>query len=292
MSNPLKSRRPRTIAAILVFAGGLAGPLWAEVMQEPSPPPPPSPSPSPSVPPTEHGPKEPIVVRDHRTVRSYPANLGHNVVEVWTRPSLFPFLIGTGATAISFVGDASAIRYFDRHPMKTYGDVGKFLGTGVVAAGVSTAILGAGRYANGDRFRAATYDMSQAVVVNFFYTLIIKESIRRDRPDHSDHLAFPSGHASNAFACAAVWTEQYGWKAAVPGYLAAGLVAGSRLALKKHRLSDVVGGAALGVVVGKSVARWDAKPSRKPLPGEPKVWLGPASAPDGSGLGIGINVVF
>jgi len=180
-------------------------------------------------------------VRDHRTIRSYPANLGHNVVEVWRKESLLPLLIGTGATAVSFLGDNSTIRYFDRHPMKTYGDVGRVLGTGAVAAVASTAILGVGRYANGDRFRAATYDMSQAVVVSFFYTLIIKESTRRDRPDHSDHLAFPSGHASNAFACATVWAEQYGWKAAVPGYLAAGFIAGSRLALKKHRLSDVVG---------------------------------------------------
>jgi membrane-associated phospholipid phosphatase len=231
-------------------------------------------------------------VRDHRTIRSYPANLGHNVVEVWRKESLLPLLIGTGATAASALGDNSTIRYFDRHPMKTYGDVGRVLGTGAVAAVASTAILGVGRYANGDRFRAATYDMSQAVVVSFFYTLIIKESTRRDRPDHSDHLAFPSGHASNAFACATVWAEQYGWKGAVPGYLAAGFIAGSRLALKKHRLSDVVGGATLGVIVGQSVARWDKKPSRKPLPGTPKVWLGPASAPDGSGLGIGINVVF
>ena len=231
-------------------------------------------------------------MRDHRTIRSYPANLGHNVVEVWRKESLLPLLIGTGATAVSFLGDNSTIRYFDRHPMKTYGDVGRVLGTGAVAAVASTAILGVGRYANGDRFRAATYDMSQAVVVSFFYTLIIKESTRRDRPDHSDHLAFPSGHASNAFACATVWAEQYGWKGAVPGYLAAGFIAGSRLALKKHRLSDIVGGATLGVIVGQSVARWDKKPSHKPLPGELKVWLGPASAPDGSGLGIGINVVF
>ncbi len=231
-------------------------------------------------------------MRDHRTIRSYPANLGHNVVEVWRKESLLPLLIGSGATATSFLGDASTVRYFDRHPMKNYGNVGKFVGTGAVAAAASTAVFGLGQYANGDRFKAAAYDMSQAVVVNFFYTLIIKESVRRDRPDHSDHLAFPSGHASNAFACATVWAEQYGWKAAVPGYLAAGLVAGSRLALKKHRLSDIVSGATLGVIVGQSVARWDKKPSHKPLPGEPKVWLGPASAPDGSGLGIGINVVF
>ena len=281
------SRPSRTLAVLVVSACALGVPRSAAA-QNPSP----SPSPSPSVVPTEDEPKEPIVVRDHRTVRSYPANLGHNVVEVWKKESLMPLLIGSGATGLSFLGDAATVRYFDRHPMKSYGNAGKFLGTGFVAAAASTAVFGAGRYANGDRFKAATYDMSQAVVVNFFYTTVIKEAVRRDRPDHSDQLAFPSGHASNAFACATVWSEQYGWKAAVPGYAIASLIAGSRLALKKHRLSDIVGGATLGVIVGQSVARWDKKPSHKPLPGELKVWLGPASAPDGSGLGIGINVVF
>jgi len=272
-----------------VFA--LAASARAEATTDPPSLPSPSPLPSPSAEPAE-GPKEPIVVRDHRTVRSYPANLGHNVVEVWNRASLWPLLIGSGATATSRLGDDATVRYFERHPMRSYGNTGKLLGTGFVAAAASTAVFGIGQYANGDRFKAAAYDMSQAVVVNFFYTAVIKEAVRRDRPDRSDHRSFPSGHSSNAFACATVWSEQYGWKAAVPGYLAAGLIAGSRLATKKHHLSDIVGGATLGVIVGKSVARWDAKPSRKPVHGRPQAWIVPATAADGSGVGIGISVVF
>jgi len=120
----------------------------------PSPSPSPIPSPSPSVAPTE-GSEEPIVVRDHRTVRSYPANLGHNVVEVWRKPSLMPFLIGSGVTALSFLGDDAVIDYFDSHPAETWGKVGKFLGTGVVAVAASTAVFGIAQYANGDRFKAA-----------------------------------------------------------------------------------------------------------------------------------------
>jgi membrane-associated phospholipid phosphatase len=252
----------------------------------------PAPAPPPPAALPASGPKEPIVVRDHRTIRSYPANLGHNLVEVWTRPTLIPLLVGGATTASGFLLDDEAIRFFDRHPMRAYANVGRVLGTGVVATGVSTAILGVGRYANGDRFRAATYDMSQAVVVNFLYTLAVKEAVRRQRPDASDKSSFPSGHASNAFACATVWAEQYGLKGAIPGYLAAGLVAGSRLALKKHHLSDVVGGATLGYIVGKSVARWDAKPSRKPIPGQPKVGVGPDTALDGSGFGLRVTVRF
>jgi membrane-associated phospholipid phosphatase len=291
--------RPRAMGAGLVIVLALAaGTAWP---QEPAPSPAPatpatapSPTPSPAAPEPEK-PKGPIVVRDHRTIRSFPANLGHNMVEVWTHPSVKPLLIGSAVTALSFTLDHSTIRFFERHPMQTYGDVGRVLGTGAVAAAVSAGVLGVGRYANGDRFRAATYDMSQAVVVNFLYTLAIKEVVRRPRPDLSDKMSFPSGHASNAFACAQVWVEQYGWKAAVPGYLAAGLVAGSRLALKKHNMSDVVAGGTLGIIVGKSVARWDAKPSHKLLPGEtapPKVTFAPDSGPDGTGIGLGVIVRF
>jgi membrane-associated phospholipid phosphatase len=231
-------------------------------------------------------------VRDHRTIRSFPANLGHNMLEPWKRQSLRPFLIGGSLTFSSLALDNNVVDYFDRHPHETYGKIGKYLGTGVVAVGASAAILGFGQRANGDRFRAAAYDMSQAVIVNFLYTLALKEAVRRPRPDGSDNLAFPSGHASNAFACAAVWEAQYGWKGGLIGYSAASLVAGSRLALKKHRLSDVVGGATLGYIVGKSVARWDAKPSSKPIPPKLKVSLGPATALDGSGLGMRVDVVF
>jgi membrane-associated phospholipid phosphatase len=295
------------VIASLALLAALAGPVGASAQEaptapapspspEPTPSPAPeaSPSPSPS-PPDSAGADKPIVVRDHRTMRSFPANLGHNVVEVWRRPSLRPFLIGAVVTGASSALDDEVVKYFDDHPHENWGNAGKVLGTGVVAVAVSAAVLGVGRFANGDRFRAAAYDMSQAVVVNALYTLVIKETVRRERPDKSDNLSFPSGHASNAFACAQVWVEQYGWKAAVPGYLAASFVAGSRLALKKHYLSDVVGGAALGIIVGKSVARWDAKPSKKGLPGEPpapRVQLVPATAPDGSGLGIGLIVRF
>ena len=279
----------------VVLVCALSASAGAEMLQAPEPSPSPSPSPipspSPSVAPTE-GSEEPIVVRDHRTVRSYPANLGHNVVEVWRKPSLMPFLIGGGVTALSFLGDDAVIDYFDSHPAETWGKVGKFLGTGVVAVAASTAVFGIAQYANGDRFKAAAYDMSQAVVVNFFYTLLIKETVRRERPDHSDQLAFPSGHASNAFACATVWTVQYGWKGAVPGYLAASFIAGSRLAAKKHRLSDVVAGATLGTVIGLSVARWDAKPSSKPVHGRPQAFVAPTTGPDGSGFGLRVSVIY
>ena len=198
--------------------------------------------------------------------------------------------------AAAFLDD-NTVNYFADHPHENWGNIGRIMGGTLVVGAASGALFGVGRYANGDRFRAATYDMSQAVIVNFLYATLIKVSVRRERPDHSDKYSFPSGHASNAFACAQVWVEQYGWKAAVPGYLVAGYIAGSRLAANKHYLSDVAAGATLGIIVGKSVARWDSKPSHKPLPPEltapsREISLAPATAPDGSGLGLRLTVRF
>jgi hypothetical protein len=84
-------------------------------------------APVPSPEPEKKGPKEPIVVRDHRTIRSFPANLAHNMIEPWSRPSLTPLLVGGGTTFSTLAVDNDTVDYFDRHPMKTYGDVGKFL---------------------------------------------------------------------------------------------------------------------------------------------------------------------
>jgi len=73
-----------------------------------------------------------------------------------------------------------------------------------------------------------------------------------------DFQSFPSGHASNAFAVAAVFSDSYkdNYKA-VPyiSYGLAGLIAFSRVYNQEHYLSDVLAGATLGYIVGKTVAR-------------------------------------
>jgi membrane-associated phospholipid phosphatase len=49
--------------------------------------------------------------------------------------------------------------------------------------------------------------------------------------------------------------EYHGTKTALPVYALAGLIGWSRIDERDHDLSDVVFGAALGYVIGKSVAR-------------------------------------
>jgi membrane-associated phospholipid phosphatase len=104
-----------------------------------------------------------------------------------------------------------------------------------------------------------TYDMLDASIVNLGYTEAIKAAVGRERPNQQDNKSFPSGHTSNSFALAAVAERHYGWKVGVPAYLAAGLVGASRLHEDKHWLSDVVAGATLGYVVGRTVVRVNSR---------------------------------
>ncbi|MGE5087039.1 MAG: phosphatase PAP2 family protein [Bacillota bacterium] len=89
-----------------------------------------------------------------------------------------------------------------------------------------------------------------------FFTTAITESLKltvhQERPDHSDNYAFPSGHTSSAFATATSLAYAYGWKAGVPAYGMAVFTGLSRIADDKHWASDVVAGAALGMIWGRA----------------------------------------
>jgi membrane-associated phospholipid phosphatase len=71
----------------------------------------------------------------------------------------------------------------------------------------------------------------------------------------ADLWSFPSGHAVTAAALAtALWCL---WPRPVWFYIAgAGLVAVSRVVTSQHYLSDVVAGAAIGVIVTRLIAAW------------------------------------
>jgi len=76
--------------------------------------------------------------------------------------------------------------------------------------------------------------------------------VRRDRPT-GECCAFPSGHASAAFATAAILERHFGYRGAWPTWIIAAYVAASRLADNRHFLSDVMFGSALGVASGWTV---------------------------------------
>jgi membrane-associated phospholipid phosphatase len=63
------------------------------------------------------------------------------------------------------------------------------------------------------------------------------------------------------FTAAAVVDARYGWKAGMPAYLVAGFVGYSRIRMQKHFPTDVIAGAALGTIMGRSFAQAHSRSS-------------------------------
>lgn len=77
-------------------------------------------------------------------------------------------------------------------------------------------------------------------------TYILKYSVKKERPDGSDHHSFPSMHTAATFANAAFLQRRFGWKIGVPAYCVATYVGWGRTYARKHDWWDVVTGAAIG----------------------------------------------
>jgi membrane-associated phospholipid phosphatase len=187
-----------------------------------------------------------------------PRNLGRGLIGVFNADNLGPLLVGgVAASTASFLdADTKQAAVGNLAWSDTFETAGGPLYSTLFVAGMFTA----GRFTGGPRFRAMTYDMLDAAVVNFTYTQILKVTVGRERPDGSDNQSFPSGHTSQAFAMASVAQHHYGWKIGVPAYALAGLMGASRIHEDKHWLSDVVAGAALGYIAGRTVVRVNGRP--------------------------------
>jgi len=245
-------------------------------------------------PPDQPKSKHPTPVQDRRrTIKSYPQNLGYNFLGVWT-PGNWPVLAtGTILTADAALLDDEVNDYFADHPHQTFGDVGRAIGGGVAIAGVTLGLFSAGRIARGGRFRSATYDMSQAVIVNLAYTSLVKVAVGRERPDGSNNLSFFSGHASNAFAISTVFARHYGPKVGIPAYTLASFIAISRMASHAHFFSDVVAGSAFGFGVGRAVVRRNSRPPKDLVEDKPTtVSVAPERGPAGDGAGLRVMIAF
>jgi hypothetical protein len=106
-------------------------------------------------------------------------------------------------------------------------------------------------------------------------TVGLKHVVRRNRPEGSGY-SFPSGHTTVSFASATVLQQHFGWKVGLPAYGVAAYVAASRVQMKRHYVSDVAFGAALGIAAGRTIAFGRKRQLR----------LEPALTPGGAGASV------
>ena len=130
---------------------------------------------------------------------------------------------------------------------------GKFIGYGLVQGGVAVATYAWGKKTKTPKVVHIGVDLLRAQILTAGLTYGVKAAVRRDRPDTTGY-SFPSGHASVTFASATVLQRHFGWKGAL-AYTLSAYVAASRLHENRHYLSDVIFGAALGTVAGRTVTR-------------------------------------
>jgi len=222
-----------------------------------------------------------------RTMGRLPANLGRSLIGVFSRDNLVPVVVGGVAAGGSSFADGR-VRDAVAEPGSGFGKALETGGGALWSTVFVTGMFTAGRLTQG-RFRAMSYDMLDAVIVNVGCTQLVKVGVGHERPRGQNRKSFPPGHASYAFVLATVAERHYGWKAGVPALALASAMGYSRLVRDEHYLSDVVAGATLGLIIGRTTVRVNSRP----LPTTPpRVTWSVAPVLSQQARGLAVRVVF
>ncbi len=135
---------------------------------------------------------------------------------------------------------------------KPYGDGCNWAGyaVGGVPLVANWALKAAGVKSRSKLERMLTAN-AMALGLSFGTTEILKRSVHETRPDLSDRRAFPSGHASFAFASASILSREYGYLSpwiTVGSYATATGTQLMRMKHNKHWMNDLYMGAGIGTV--------------------------------------------
>ncbi len=130
--------------------------------------------------------------------------------------------------------------------------------------------------------RKGTLKFAESFATTALSVYILKNTIKKERPDKNGFSSFPSGHTAASFQGAAFIQRRYGWKFGVPAYILASYTGISRVYAKRHYFEDILAGAAIGI---GSVYLF-TKPFK-----EPKVDITYTKTKD-NGFLIGLNYKF
>ena len=114
---------------------------------------------------------------------------------------------------------------------------------------ISLPVL-SGVYAISQNDNEGLKELAYASMFSIHLSTLLKNTVRRTRPDGGDSLSFPSGHSTAAFTGASFMHHRYGLAWGIPAYAIATSIAYERIHSKKHYWTDVLAGSALGWVSG------------------------------------------
>lgn len=184
--------------------------------------------------------------------------------------------VAGGVSLVARPGDAPLTRKAaGTQALDTAFEAGEVVGGGAVQIGAAIAAYAVGRAAGNPRVAVVGADLIRGQIVNSVLTQGLKLAVHRRRPDEG-RFSFPSGHSSASFTTATILQRHLGWRVGVPAYGLAAYVAASRLQENRHYLSDVVFGAAVGIVSGRAVTvgRGRSRFAVAPFAGTGRVGIG------------------
>jgi len=172
-------------------------------------------------------------------------------------------VLGLGSAAwISHPGehDDELARDLERAPIGPALEAGDRYGSILPAALTAAGLLALGYQRDDAKLEQAGRELAAALITAGAVTWALKVPIDAKRPSGGSY-SFPSGHAATAFAMAPVFHRRFGTAAGIAAYAMASLTGLARVEEGKHYLHDVLAGAAIGIVAGRSVSRAPARPS-------------------------------
>jgi membrane-associated phospholipid phosphatase len=131
-------------------------------------------------------------------------------------------------------------------------DSGDVYGNGLTQAAGAVGLLLGGRFAHRQALRDAGADLAASFLLASAATWAVKVAVRRRRPGGGPY-SFPSGHTAVAFASVPVAWRHGGWRAGLASTALAISTGAARMEDRRHFLSDVLFGAAVGYAAGHAV---------------------------------------
>lgn len=186
---------------------------------------------------------------------TFPRHLFAGFTESFFQLENVAWLALAGGVAAGLQGpDKNIQTYFrEEQPFAMGKEIGNILGTTGVLFALTGLTFGVGELTETPALAETGVMMFEALSLTATVTTLFKVGVNRRRPDNSDKLSFPSGHASGSFALATVVAKQYGLLAGIPAYLTATWVSMARMQKDKHFFSDNIFGATLGTVIANAM---------------------------------------
>jgi len=196
----------------------------------------------------------------HTGIKAMLKGLATDVEHLPSRENLFWVGIGSGLSLAVHPADDNLNQHLIGGGVADVFRPGRVMGALPTLLGTAATVYAVGRLKDEPKVSHVGMDLIRALAIAEGLTQGLKYTVRRERPDQSGRNSFPSGHAADTFAFATALERHFGWRGAVPAYIFSSYVAASRLHENRHFLSDVVFGATVGIISGRTVTRQGHEP--------------------------------